>query len=128
MSQTLILCTGLGKRIAPSYLERVGAGLRQTKASPNAGESAYWVGLDWKFLMDDKLHVQFVVGSGEKVIGSVKCGAKEFCVAKMDQRGVKRMSVNMLSKRHHFAGKLKLTYTLGVVRESQYIDRPRGHR
>ncbi len=115
-----------GKKNSPVVSGACGRWAETTTVSPDAGESAYWVGLEWKFLMDDKLHVQFVVGSEEKVIGSVKCGAKEFCVAKMDQRGVKRMSVNMLSKRHHFAGKLKITYTLGVVRENQYIDRPKA--
>jgi hypothetical protein len=115
-----------GKKNSPIVSGACGRWAETTTVALDAGESAYWVGLDWKFLMDDKLHVQFVVGSENKVIGSVKCAAKEFSIAKMDQRGVKRMSLNMYNHRHHFAGKLKITYQLGVVRESQYIDRPKA--
>ena len=45
-----------GKKNSPVVSGACGRWAETTKVSPNAGESAYWVGLDWKFLMDDKLH------------------------------------------------------------------------
>ena len=75
---------------------------------------------------------QFVVGSGKQVIGSVKISAKEFSVARADQRGVKRITMTLVTKKYfgteshdHFSGKLKVTYKVGIVRENQYITRPR---
>ncbi len=118
-----------GKKNSPMVSAACGRWADTTSVQPNAGEATYWTGLDWKFLMDDQLNVQFVVGSGTKVIGSVKSSAKQFSVQRADQRGVKRVTLNMFKDKRghpHFTGRLKVTYKLGVVRESQYIKRPRA--
>ncbi len=116
-----------GKKNSPMVSAACGRWADTTFAQTDAGESTFWTGLTWKFLMDDDLSVQFVVGSRKKVIGSVKCSAKQFAVARADQRGFKRVTLNMYKEQrgmHHFTGRLKLTYKLSVVRESQYIQRP----
>ena len=118
-----------GKKNSPMVSAACGRWADTTFPQKDAGDACYWTGLDWKFLMDDNLNVQFVVGSRKKVIGSVKCNSKQFAVARADQRGVKRVTLSMFRETHglhHFAGRLKVTYKLGVVRESQYIKRPRA--
>jgi hypothetical protein len=117
-----------GKLNSPVVSAACGRWADTTTVQPDAGESTFWTGLTWRFLIDDNLSVQFVVGSGNKVIGSVKASAKEFAVARADQRGVKRVTLSMFKDKRghpHFTGRLKATYKLGVVRESQYIKRPR---
>lgn len=114
-----------GKKNSPVVSGACGRWAATTSAKTEAGADAFWEGLTWKFLMDDKINVQFVCGSGRKVIGSTKVNAKEFAEGRADQRGIKRLHLNMHSAQHHFAGKLKLTYHVGVVRENQVIHRPR---
>jgi len=116
-----------GIKNSPMVSAACGRWADTTWAQKEAGDTCYWTGLKWNFLMDDNLNVQFVVGSGKKVIGSVKCTAKQFAVARADQRGVKRVTLSMFKEargHHHFTGRLKVTYKLGVVRESEYIKRP----
>jgi len=116
-----------GIKNSPMVSAACGRWADTTRAQKEAGDACYWTGLTWNFLMDDNLSVQFVVGSGKKVIGSVKCTAKQFAVARADQRGVKRVTLSMFKEvrgHHNFAGRLKVTYKLGVVRESEYIKRP----
>ena len=115
-----------GKKNSPIVSGACGRWAATTSARSEAGENAYWTDLEWKFLMDDKLHAQFVCGSDKKVIGSAKLRAKEFAEGRADQRGIKRLHLNMHARNHHFAGKLKLTYRVGIVRENQVINRPKA--
>jgi hypothetical protein len=90
----------------------------------NVGKDAFWDDLKWHFLMNDELSLQFVVGSGPRVVGILNILPPTFIAGRADQAGVKRVTLPIYDSERRLAGKLKITYTLGVIREEGYINRP----
>jgi hypothetical protein len=64
------------------------------------------------------------VGSGTKVVGILNISPPTFIAGRADQGGIKRVTLPVYDSERHLAGKLKITYTLGVIREEGYISRP----
>lgn len=59
---------------------------------PNGGATANWTGLTWSCKIQETSNLHFVVGSGDKVVGSAKITAENFMDCKADQAGVRRVS------------------------------------
>lgn len=95
-----------------------------TKVQKLAGKDAFWDDLNWSFLMDDSISLQFIVGSLQKTVGVVNILPPTFIQGRADQKGIKRVTLPVLDSNKRMAGKIKITYTLGVVREEGYISRP----
>ena len=116
---------GTGSKNSPVVSAACGKFAATTSTQRHVGKDAYWDDLNWSFLMDDSLSLQFVVGSDKSTVGIITVKPPTFIGGRADQKGIKRVTIPVFDDDRAIAGKLKITYTLGVVREEGYISRPR---
>ena len=92
----------------------------------NAGSTAFWTRLGWKFNMKGSANLRIVVNSKDVIIGTAAFNADKLIDTKCDVEGVRRIMAEISIDGKTPSGKVKVSFALQAVQDVMpgivYID------